>query len=128
MNYLIDTHALLWFIDGDERLSERARALIKNKTNRIAVSAACLWEVAIKSSIGKLKLGQPFGELFPKQLEDNDIELLAVSVEHLKIVRELPFHHRDPFDRLLIAQSLAEAVPVISIDTAFDDYGVERLW
>ena len=81
--------------------------------------------MAIKFSVGKLELGQPFEELFPHQLENNSIEILAITVEHLKAVCSLPFHHRDPFDRLIIAQSQIEKLPIISKDTIFDRYGVK---
>ena len=84
--------------------------------------------MAIKFSIGKLDLGRPFDELFPHQLEQNSIEILSITVEHLEVVCELPFHHRDPFDRLIISQSQVEKLPIISTDAIFDRYDVKREW
>lgn len=128
MRYLLDTHSLLWFLSGDAGLTERARRIIENTDHDILVSIASLWEIAIKHSLGKLKLAQPFEEIFPHQLEINSLSLLGIRLPHVMKVSSLPFHHRDPFDRLLIAQSLSEAIPIISADDAFDDYGVERIW
>ena len=128
MRYLLDTHSLIWFIEGDAKLSVRARQLIDDEANELFVSVASLWEMAIKFSIGKLNLGRPFAELFPEQLVDNSIEMLGVTVDHLWAVCELPFHHRDPFDRLLIAQAVVERLPIVSADVIFDRYGVRREW
>lgn len=128
MKYLLDTHSLIWFITGDARLSSQARRLIEDENNELWVSVASLWEMAIKVSIGKLDLGRPFDALFPQQLEINSIEILDITVDHLKVVCELPFHHRDPFDRLIIAQSQVDNLPIIGIDAIFDSYGVKREW
>jgi PIN domain nuclease of toxin-antitoxin system len=84
--------------------------------------------MAIKLSIGKLNLAQPFKELIPRQMELNGIELLPIDIDHLAIVAELPFHHRDPFDRLLIAQAITEQIPIVGADSAFDAYSIKRLW
>ena len=92
------------------------------------MSAASLWELAIKVSIGKLALAQPYDIFIPQQLTDNAIEILPISLAHLSVVSTLPFHHRDPFDRLLIAQAMAEQLPIVSADTAFEAYSVKRLW
>jgi PIN domain nuclease of toxin-antitoxin system len=91
-------------------------------------SVASLWEVAIKHSLGKLHLSQSFEELFPHHPSVNSIVLLAIRLDHLTRIVSLPFHHRDPFDRLLVAQALVEEIPILSGDDAFDDYGVERIW
>lgn len=128
MNILLDTHAFLWFIAGSENLSDKARELIEDEANHVFLSAASLWEMAIKVSLGKLTLTEPFETLIPEQLAVNGIELLAISVPHATRVASLPFHHRDPFDRLLIAQALTEEIPIISGDEAFDAYGITRLW
>ncbi len=128
MKYLLDTHSLIWFIGGDVQLSSYARQLIDDEGNELFISVASLWEMAIKFSIGKLNLGRPFATLFPEQLENNSIEILGITVDHLKAVCNLPFHHRDPFDRLIIAQAQVEKLPIISIDTIFDNYGVKREW
>jgi PIN domain nuclease of toxin-antitoxin system len=128
MRLLLDTHSLLWFLDGDKRLSERARIMIEDGQNDVLASIAGLWEAAIKHSLGKLDLGLPFEELIPDQLEANSIAVLGVEVPHIVRLIKLPLHHRDPFDRIMIAQSLVEDLPVIGMDTAFDLYGVKRLW
>lgn len=128
MKVLLDTQTFLWFIADDPKLSAFARSLIENSDNERLLSIASLWEIAIKMSLGKLEVERPFDELIPHQLELNDIDVLAIEIAHLKKVAAMPFHHRDPFDRLIVAQGLVEQIPVVSIDTKFDDYGVERLW
>lgn len=128
MNILLNTHAFLWFIAGSDSLSEKARELIEDESNRVFLSVASLWEMAIKISLGKLTLSEPFETLIPKQLSLNGIEILDITVAHATQVVRLPFHHRDPFDRLLIAQALADEIPIISGDEAFDAYGITRLW
>ncbi|MEA5510619.1 type II toxin-antitoxin system VapC family toxin [Crocosphaera sp. UHCC 0190] len=128
MKLLLDTHTFLWFIDGSSNLSQTARQLIENKDNQRFVSIASLWEIAIKVSIGKLKLGVSLPDLVKQQVYDNDIELLAISPEHLDILRKLDFHHKDPFDRLIISQSIVEKMTIITKDTAFISYSVQILW
>lgn len=128
MRFLLDTHSFLWYLADDPKLSRKAEAAISDPDNEIWISAASLWEIAIKSSLGKLRLTEPFGELIPYQLSLNSIEVLRIQVDHLSLVSELPFHHRDPFDRLLVAQSRVERVPLISLDPLFDTYEVERVW
>ncbi|MBU2610233.1 MAG: type II toxin-antitoxin system VapC family toxin [Chloroflexi bacterium] len=128
MNLLLDTHAFLWFIGGSSSLSKRARTLIEDETNRVVLSTASLWEIAIKISLEKLTLSESFDVLIPEQLAVNGIELLDISINHAALVANLPFHHRDPFDRLLVAQAKVEQMAVISKDQAFDAYEVNRLW
>ena len=128
MRFLLDTHSLLWFLAGDTSLSQRARRIIENPDDVILVSIASLWEIAIKHSLGKLKLAQPFNELFPHQLSINSISLLDIQLRHVARISNLEFHHRDPFDRLLAAQSLSEEIPILSSDEALDAYGLERIW
>jgi PIN domain nuclease of toxin-antitoxin system len=125
---LLDTHTFLWFIGGNSSLSKRARTLIEDETNQIFLSTASLWEIAIKISLGKLTLSDDFETLVSEQLTVNGIELLEISVNHAALVANLPFHHRDPFDRLLVAQAQAEQMAVISKDESFDAYEVNRLW
>ena len=103
MKLLLDTHAFLWFIAGSERLSATARELIEDSANQPFLSAASLWEMAIKLSLGRLHLGRPFEELIPEQMRLNGIQLLGIEIEHVTPVTTLPFHHRDPFDRLIVA-------------------------
>lgn len=128
MRILLDTHGLLWFLTGDPRLSAPARALIEDPSHEILVSMASLWEIAIKQSLGKLRIDRPFEELVPLQPEVNGFAILEIRIEHLSRVRRLDFHHRDPFDRLLAAQALTERIPILSRDEALDAYGVQRLW
>ncbi|HEX7957359.1 MAG TPA: type II toxin-antitoxin system VapC family toxin [Pyrinomonadaceae bacterium] len=128
MRLLLDTHAFLWFLMGDPRLSASARALIQDVANERLLSVGSLWEMAIKTSLGKLALSAPFDVLIPQQLAINGVEPLGISVEHTAVVSTLPFHHRDPFDRLIIAQATVESIPIVSMDTAFDMYAVKRLW
>jgi PIN domain nuclease of toxin-antitoxin system len=128
MNLLLDTHTFLWFIDDDPKLSPTARALIEDANNRVYLSVASLWEMAIKISLDKLRLAQPFDVLLPQQLGLNHIDLLDITVAHAAAVVTLPFHHRDPFDRLLIAQASSEVIPIVGSDVAFDAYPITRLW
>jgi PIN domain nuclease of toxin-antitoxin system len=127
MKLLLDTHTFLWFIDANPRLSLQAKALLESDAD-LLLSVGSLWEISIKVSTGKLTLAQPFDIFVPQQLADNDIEILPISLAHLGVVSMLPFHHRDPFDRLLIAQAMIEQLPIVSVDTAFDAYSVARLW
>lgn len=128
MNLLLDTQALLWFVLDDSRLSESARESIIAGNGMVFVSPASLWEIAIKISLGKYALPLPFAAFWDDQLLTNDFTLLPISVEHTARVADLPYHHRDPFDRLIIAQSLEEKIPVVSSDELFANYGVERIW
>ncbi len=105
MNLLLDTHAFLWFISGNASLSNKARAIIEDETNRVFLSTASLWEIAIKISLGKLALSEPFEVLIPEQLSSNGIDLLDLSISHTARIVMLPFHHRDLFDRLLAVQA-----------------------
>ena len=125
---LLDTHALLWFITDDPQLGRRARATIEEPDMHVLVSTASLWEIAIKHSMGKLPLARSFAETFPAQLDANTFQTLQAEVEHLARLIDLPFHHRDPFDRLIIAQAIVEGLPVLTRDGAFDDYPVETIW
>ena len=112
---------------GSPHLAAEARALIEDDENRKLISVASLWEMAIKSSIGKLRLAAPFDRLIPQQLGLNGFELLPIEIPHLATVATLPFHHRDPFDRLLIAQAMVEKMPIVSVDSAFEAYDITRL-
>lgn len=105
----------------------RAKTLLESEVD-LLLSIATLWEIAIKTSIGKLTLSQPFDVLIPQQLTVNVIEILPINLAHLSVVSALSFHHRDPFDRLLIAQAMIEQLPIISADATFDLYGVRRFW
>jgi PIN domain nuclease of toxin-antitoxin system len=128
MRLLLDTHAFLWFVMGDARLSAPARSAIEDAQNERLLSAASAWEMAIKLSIGKLTLRQPLKDFLTVQLASNRISLLPISVPHICLVPELPFIHRDPFDRLLIAQALVEQCVLVSVDAQIAQYPLERLW
>ncbi|MEW5988767.1 MAG: type II toxin-antitoxin system VapC family toxin [Chloroflexota bacterium] len=128
MKLLLDTHSFLWFIGGSDRLSAKARSLIEEPANQPLLSIASVWEMAIKASLGKLTLGQPFAPLIQEQLDLNGIGLLGIELNHTAVVSSLPFYHRDPFDRLLIAQAMVEQTPIVSVDGAFDAYAITRLW
>ncbi len=128
MNYLLDTHTFLWFINGDSELSVTAQTLIEDPTNTIYLSVASVWEMAIKVSLGKLDMPSPFTDFIAEQLNENSVSLLEIQIEHAGAVATLPFHHRDPFDRLIIVQSLSENIPIIGRDQIFDVYGVQRHW
>lgn len=128
MRMLLDTNSFLWFIAGSDRLSTTALDIIVDQNNDLFLSIASLWEIAIKVSIGKLELLQSFDKLIPDQLNKNDIDTLHIELNHLSELIQLPFHHRDPFDRLIIAQGMIESMPVISSDPAFKMYPVELNW
>lgn len=123
---LLDTHALLWFLSGDAALSVPARRAIEDN-ERVTVSIASLWEIAIKLGAGKLTVNRGFDGLVA-DLVDNDIEVLPLEVGHLRRLLSLPVHHRDPFDRIIVAQSLAEGLPIVTKDAQFASYEVQRLW
>lgn len=128
MKLLLDTHAFLWFIAGNLALSRKCRELIEDDNNQKLVSIASITEIAIKTSLGKLSLEQSFEEFIPQQLRRNNFYLHPFTLEHAMALSKLPFHHRDPFDRMIIAQCLTENLPILSNDGVFDAYGVNRLW
>ena len=127
MNLLLDTQTLLWWRDGSRRLGRRARQAIEAEAGTAAVSAASIWEIAIKSSVGRLKLRDPLDVWMPDALERLGFATLSVTVAHAVAVAGLPHHHEDPFDRLLIAQARLEQLTIVTSDAAFDDYGVSVL-
>ena len=127
MKLLLDTHTFLWFLDDSPQLSQKGKALLE-ADNELLLSIASLWEIAIKLRLGKLTVAVPIEVLMTQQLTQNDIELLPITVAPLIVVSTLPLHHRDPFDRLLIAQAMVEQMPIVSADPAFDAYPVQRLW
>ncbi|BBL74013.1 type II toxin-antitoxin system VapC family toxin [Methylomagnum ishizawai] len=128
MKLLLDTHALLWWLDGDERLPEPCRELIWNEDNIVLVSAASAWEITTKARLGKLPGAVAVAADFRKCLAAQGFTPLAISLDHAVRAGNLPGSHRDPFDRMLIAQSQAEGVPLISNETLFDQYGIRRIW
>ena len=125
---LLDTHVLLWWLDGDKRLVRKSRQLIQSEANEILVSAASVWEITTKARIGKLPGALDVAADVPACIVDQGFSSLSISVEHAQIAGNLPGPHRDPFDRMLIAQAQAERIAIISIDDALDGYGVTRIW
>lgn len=128
MNLLLDTRVFLWFCQDDPALSAAAKTLIEDPSNRKLVSVASCWEIAIKAGLGKLKLGDPSASYIPAALARTGFELLPISVTHATGVELLPLHHRDPFDRLLVAQAIGEQFPIVSADSVLDAYPITRLW
>lgn len=128
MTLLLDTHAILWFWWDDPRLPATASSLIRDPRNRKLASPGSAWEVAIKVSMAKLDIGGPYRGFFPEQMARTNFEWLPISDDHLTRVSTLVFHHRDPFDRLLIAQADRESIPIVSGDVLFDPYQIHRLW
>jgi PIN domain nuclease of toxin-antitoxin system len=125
---LLDTHALLWFLADDPRLSASARTTIENPANPRLLSPVSLQEIAIKVQLNKLRLHEPFAVIFPAQLALNRIDLLPIQVVHIEPLTTLLPHHKDPFDRLIATTALVEGLTLVSSDLAFDAYGVTRLW
>jgi PIN domain nuclease of toxin-antitoxin system len=125
---LLDTHALLWWLDGDERLSANARQAIADPQAAIFVSAASAWEIATKVRIGKLPGAIDVAERFSAILADQSFKPLAIGIEHARRAGLMPGEHRDPFDRMLIAQAEIEALCLVSNEKCFDRFGLERLW
>ena len=128
MRALLDTHTFLWWVDGDPLLSPIAHEVLGDKTNDIYFSTAASWEIAIKVSVGQLLLAGELQERIADQLQINDFLLLPISLAHTCRVSLLPFHHRDPFDRLLIAQAQLENLVILTRDPLFLEYDVQTLW
>ena len=128
MRVMLDTHAFLWWVEDAPTLSKKARAAISNPDNECLLSLASCWEMAIKLSLGKLRLPGVIERFIPEQLAANAISQLAIDFRHVARVVTLPFHHRDPVDRLLAAQALEERCAVVSADPMFQRYGVKRIW
>ena len=126
MKVLLDTHTFIWAITDERRLSPRARVLIAS--SELWWSVVSLWEAIQKAQVGKLSLPLPAGPMLTSELSSNHVRLLPVSLSHVLRVEELPLHHRDPFDRLLIAQSIEEGWPIITADPWFARYPVDVIW
>ena len=128
MRALLDTHAFLWWVTNDPQLSATARSVIEDGDNELYLSAASAWEIAIKVQAGRLPLPLPPGEFVPQQMQDSSFQPMPVQVSHALLVYDLPPLHRDPFDRLLVAQALAEGLPIITVDPLIGQYDVATLW
>lgn len=127
MKCLLDTHALLWWVTTPEVLSPALLDLLSDRSNELLLSVAVPWELAIKTNTGKLDAGKILREIEFGRLKE-DLQMLPAEVSHVIRAGMLPLHHRDPFDRLLAAQALELGVPIVSLDTKFDLYGVKRIW
>ena len=128
MKALLDTHVLLWWVIGSDRLSARARDVMLDPESELYWSAASSWELAIKVGIGRLTLPEPPRIFVPRVLREQAIRPLGISHAHALAVADLPHHHRDPFDRLLVSQCALESLAAVSADEIFDRYGAERIW
>ena len=128
MRVLLDTHAFLWWLDGDRRLASRARKLIADRTTEVLLSAASVWEIATKFRLGKLPGAADVAADVPACMASQDFRALDITVLHAQRAGSLPGPHRDPFDRMLIAQSQMEGLPLVSCEAVFDAYGVRRIW
>ena len=128
MKVLLDTHALLWLITDDDRLSEMALRTFLDSKNRLFFSADGFWEICIKMSLGKLSLESGWHQTIEQEMAGNAIQWLSIEMPHCVEVTKLPFHHRDPFDRLLIAQALVEDMQLLSRDSRLSAYAIKRIW
>ena len=126
---LLDTHAFLWWVMDDRRLSPRAREIFEDTRNHLAFSVVSGWEIAIKARLGKLRVSDDdLGSYLTKRLDENAMRVLPIYLSHAMRVADLPSHHEDPFDRLLVAQSTVEGMPLLSGDPIISRYAVEVIW
>ena len=128
MRILLDTHAFLWWLAGSPRFSETARIAVAEPANVILVSAASAWEITTKHRLGRLPGADVVAADVQASIEDQGFQQLPITVAHAERAGRLPGLHRDPFDRMLIAQSLAHDLPLVSIESLFDGYGIRRIW
>lgn len=128
MKLLLDTHTFLWAISNDPRLSDRAQNLFISARNELYFSVVSVWEVLTKVQIGKLDLPRPVGAYLTDQLTQNNTYVLGLSFEHVLRLEALPLHHRDPFDRILVAQSLEEDLPIVTADPLLAKYSANLIW
>ena len=128
MRLIIDTQVLIWWTNNVSNISPRVQDIIFNLDNELWLSLASIWEVQIKISLGKLDLPRSLPDIIATQMEENQIKILPIELFHVYALDRLPLHHRDPFDRLIIAQSLTEKMPIASIDKAFGACAIERIW
>ena len=128
MRVLLDTHSFIWLVTDDPKLSDLAKSLFLDGRNELFCSAVTSFEIAIKFSLGKLELAEPPREFMETRLRKNALRPLPITLAHTYRLADLPFHHRDPFDRLLVAQALEEDLSLLSIDEVLSDYGIQRIW
>ena len=128
MNLLLDSHTFLWFVWNDPKLSIGARLAIEDPSNRKWISIASIWEIGIKCGLGKLELGDPIDVFFAREVKINGFSILNIETSHVACAALLPFHHRDPFDRMLIAQATIDKFCLVSTDSHLDAYCIQRIW
>ncbi len=128
LDLLFDTHSFIWWADEPTKLSTVALAALEDEDNRLFLSDVSVWEIQIKVQLGKMKLKLPLEDLIESQQRDNEVEILPIATEHILALNNLPFHHKDPFDRLLTAQSIIEGFTIVTLDPEFSSYGAKLLW
>ncbi|MDJ0591318.1 MAG: type II toxin-antitoxin system VapC family toxin [Pleurocapsa sp. MO_226.B13] len=128
MIFLLDTHVLIWWSGECKKISSTVKNLLMDERNTIFISFVSVWEIQIKSQLGKLELNLPLAKLIQDQQNINQFQLLPIFLNHIYFLENLPQHHKDPFDRLLISQSIIEQMPILSIDKLFDLYSIQRIW
>ena len=128
MNVLLDSHAVIWFSQNSPKLSTQAITIFEDPSNTLYCSLVSVWEMQIKVQLGKLKLDMNLSDMINDQMQTNDIRILPITLSHIWTLDNLDHHHKDPFDRLLIAQAIAENLTILSVDSVFDNYPVKRLW
>ena len=128
MRHLLDAHSLIWALDDPRKLGKRAVTVLEDPANELLVSVGTIWEISIKAGLGKLSLSLPYRQWMERASADLGLSVLPLTLEHAERQMSLPYHHRDPFDRLLVAQCLVEGVSLVSADTVFDQYGFTRIW
>jgi PIN domain nuclease of toxin-antitoxin system len=128
MKVLLDTHVFLWAITDNPQLSRRAREIFAVGRNVLFLSAASVWEILTKVQVGKLPLPTPVGGYLKQQLTENDVQVLPILLAHILQLEQLPLHHRDPFDRILVAQSLEENLPIVTADPLLERYAATLIW
>jgi PIN domain nuclease of toxin-antitoxin system len=128
MNILLDSHTLIWFSQNSPKLSSQAISILEDKSNILFLSLVSIWEIQIKVQLGKLKLDIPLPDVIKDQIQVNDVQILSLKLSHIWTLEILPHHHKDPFDRLLICQAITEHLIILSVDSVFDSYPVQKLW
>lgn len=128
MKHLLDAHSLIWALDDPSKLGKQAIGVLEDPGHELLVSVGTIWELSIKAGLGKLRLSLPYRQWMERATADLGLTVLPITLEYADRQMALPFHHRDPFDRLLVAQCLVESISLVSADTVFDQYGVTRIW
>ena len=128
MRLMLDTHTFLWFVLDDPQLSALAKTLIEDPVSDVLISPASFWEIAIKVRLGKLDLRSSYDDFMHRGIVGNDFAILSIEPKHTSLLTTLPLYHKDPFDRLLVAQASIENITIVSADDALDAYGVQRAW